>query len=386
MPLTLTGKIMLNLRMRSALSPTSNENIFGTIFEITNQEKLFFVLISVSIIIAGGVFPYPHVAMWVGFMLAGYSAIANDSIQTIGTFITSNIHRKWWHLWLYMGAIFVITITYSWWAHNGDVSYQRLASKGFSEAPTQFTFFQLASPLVLLILTRMRMPVSTTFLLLNTFSSEAKAIFNVIDKSILGYFLSFLVAFISWTLISRFAAKHFKGEPAKWWMPVQWITSGALWSVWLMQDAANIAIFLPRSLSLWQFVFFITYIFFGLGLLFYLKGDKIQGIVNEKTGIQDVRAATIVDLVYAVILCYFKVLNTIPISTTWVFIGLLGGRELAINLAKNKQHKNKKYLKSTFLLIGKDVLFATIGLVISLFLAFAINDDIRNEVLGKWFN
>ena len=28
--------------------------------------------------------------MWVGFVFAAYAAIANDSIQTIGTFIASN--------------------------------------------------------------------------------------------------------------------------------------------------------------------------------------------------------------------------------------------------------------------------------------------------------
>jgi hypothetical protein len=50
-----------------------------------------------------------------------------------------------------------------------------------------------------------------------------------------------------------------------------------LWSVWIQQDAANIAIFLPRSLSIWEFIGFAGYIFIGLGLLFYLKGDKITG-------------------------------------------------------------------------------------------------------------
>lgn len=43
------------------------------------------------------VYPYSNVAMWVGFGLAGYAAIANDSIQTIGTFIASNKHRKWYY-------------------------------------------------------------------------------------------------------------------------------------------------------------------------------------------------------------------------------------------------------------------------------------------------
>ena len=38
--------------------------------------------------------------MWVGFLLAAYSVIANDSVQTLGTWIASNSERfKWQHLW-----------------------------------------------------------------------------------------------------------------------------------------------------------------------------------------------------------------------------------------------------------------------------------------------
>ena len=40
--------------------------------------------------------PYPQIAMWVGFLFAAYAAVANDSIQTLGTFIASNQDKKWW--------------------------------------------------------------------------------------------------------------------------------------------------------------------------------------------------------------------------------------------------------------------------------------------------
>ena len=69
-------------------------------------------------------------------------------------------------------------------------------------------------------------------------------------------------------------------------------------------------------------------------MLFYLKGDRIQKIVSEKAGIADIRSATIVDFVYALILIYFKQISQIPMSTTWVFLGLLAGRELAISITK----------------------------------------------------
>jgi len=356
------------------------------IFDVTKRESTFIALLAILTFIAGVVTPYPQIAMWFGFMLAAYSAIANDSIQTIGTFIASNQQRPWWILWLFIGIIFVATVTYSFIVFDGDVSYQRLASKGFSEAPTSFTFLQLSAPLILLILTRMRMPVSTTFLLLNAFATDSGAIWNVMQKSFLGYIIAFIAAILVWYLVGAFVKEYFKGKPAPYWNVVQWITSGCLWSVWIQQDAANIAIFLPRSLNVPQFIAFTLFIFLGIGILFYLKGDKIQKIVNEKSGVTDVRAATIVDFIYAILLFYFKAMSTIPMSTTWVFIGLLGGREIAISLTKKRHKKKAKSLKNSLRMAGKDIAYATIGLVVSLILAIAINPIIRKEVMDFFFN
>ena len=351
------------------------------IFKTTRKESTFILLIAILLFTAGIVTPYPNIAMWFGFAMAGYSAIANDSIQTIGTFISSNVRKKWYYLWLFMGGIFLATVTYSWLTYGGDVSYERLQSKGFTEAPQTFSFLQLSAPIILLILTRMRMPVSTSILLLSVFSTEGTAIVDVLGKSLSGYFVAFFLAIIVWFLIAKFVKQYVKGKPKPIWRVLQWMTSGLLWSAWIMQDAANIAIFLPRSLSLSQFMVFSGYIFLGLGLLFYLKGDKIQGIVNEKSGVTDVRAATIVDFVYAIILIYFKQVSRIPMSTTWVFIGLLGGRELAISLSKKRARKREKSLKKTMWMIGKDALYAAIGLIVSLILAFAINAELREEFL-----
>ncbi|MBT4108909.1 MAG: hypothetical protein HOE34_02130, partial [Pelagibacterales bacterium] len=37
----------------------------------------------------------------IGFLLAAYSVVANDSVQTLGTFIASNSQRfKWYYLWM----------------------------------------------------------------------------------------------------------------------------------------------------------------------------------------------------------------------------------------------------------------------------------------------
>lgn len=356
-------------------------------FEIAKKEKAFITLIAIFTFICGIVTPYPQIAMWVGFSLAAYSAIANDSIQTIGTFIASNSKKPWWILWLFMGLIFIATVGYSWVVFDGDVSSQRLLTKGFDKAPTSFSFLQLAAPILLLVLTRFRMPVSTTFLLLSAFSTQASSIGAMIGKSLSGYLLAFFTAIFVWFIVSKFVSRYFTSKtPAKFWTPVQWIISGALWSVWVSQDAANIAVFLPRSLDIYQFIAFAGFIFIGMGILFYLKGDKIQSIVNEKAGVSDVRAATIVDFVYAILLYYFKVISTVPISTTWVFIGLLGGREVAIAISKNRYKKRIKNIKRASQIVGRDFLYATIGLVLSVLLAIGVNKKFQEQIVSEFMN
>ena len=72
--------------------------------------------------------------------------------------------------------------------------------------------------------------------------------------------------------------------------------------------------------------------------IFYIQGGPIQKVVLEKTGTRYARSATIINVIYAGVLFYFKELNDLPMSTTWVFVGLLCGRELAIS-TMNKEYK-----------------------------------------------
>lgn len=349
---------------------------------VLQKEKKFLYFIAISLIVAGAVYPYPNIAMWVGFAFAGYSAIANDSIQTLGTFIGSNEDKKWYWQWLFMGLIFIATVSYSWYAFNGDVTYQRLATKGLDKTPTSFVYLQLASPIILLLLTRFRIPVSTTFMLLSVFTATSGTIVSMVNKSLLGYFGAFFAALIIYLALSKVIKRFIKGEAHFFWTLAQWIISGFLWYIWLAQDLANIAVYLPRQMNIYEFLAFTGFIFLGLGFLFYMKGDKIQNVINEKSEVRDVRSATIIDLVYALILYYFKEVNNIPMSTTWVFVGLLAGRELGMRL---RAHDSGEKFAKTFKLIGKDILSVTIGLIISLLLAIAINPVMQEELKGFFF-
>ena len=88
----------------------------------------------------------------------------------------------------------------------------------------------------------------------------------------------------------------------------------------------------------------------------------------EKTGTRYARSATIINTIYAAVLYYFKELNDLPMSTTWVFVGLLCGRELAIS-TMNKEYK----FKYVFPLIGKDFVKMVFGLSISVGIVLAIH-------------
>ena len=355
-----------------------------SVIERFADEKVFLIIIFTIFLMSAIFYGQPQVAMWIGFFTAAYATVSNDSIQSLGTFIESNRDKKWYILWVYVGAIFIITVTISWVIYDGDVTYQRLLKPdGSSEYPhpENFSFFMLMAPLVLLILTRLRMPVSTTFLMLSVFSASSSGITSMVTKSVSGYIIAFIVSALIWYFGYNFIRKKFKSREIRpWWMVAQWLVSGLLWSVWVMQDGANVAVFLPRKLDLGQFAIFTIVIFLGLGLLFYLRGDKIQQVVSEKVRISDVRAATLIDFTYALILIYKLFISTVPMSTTWVFLGLIGGREIAINLARLK--KGKKHKKRALHLIGKDFAFASLGLIISVLLAATVNPAIKSDLLN----
>jgi uncharacterized membrane protein YhdT len=348
-------------------------------YDLLYREKVFLVVMLISIIVTGAVFDQPQIAMWVGFLFAGYSAVANDSIQTIGTFISSNRDRPWWQLWAFTGLIFIGMMVWSYVAYNGDVSFGRLQSKGFETAPTSFEFLHIAAPLVLMVLTRLRMPVSTTFLLLSSFATEGKGIWAVTLKSVSGYGIAFGMAMLVWLTLGPLMKRRFVGEAHPAWRVGQWISSGSLWAVWLAQDAANIAVFLPRQLSLVQFGAFVGVILVGLAILFRGGGERIQEVVDEKSHVLDVRPATVIDFVYAAILLIFQVWSNVPMSTTWVFVGLLGGRELAMALRQSAE--GSRSVGAALRMMGRDLAYVTIGFAVALLVAALSNPVVADALL-----
>ena len=304
--------------------------------------------------------------MAIGFLFAAYSVIANDSVQTLGTWIASNNDKfNWKIMWTAASAVLLYTLWYGWYTNGGDISYGRLNKIPFQE----IEWYHAAAPGLLLILTRIGVPVSTSFLVLSAFASTF-VLEKMLMKSMMGYAVAAVAAYVIWIGVTKLLdeAKPVKEEHKKAWRIAQWVTTGFLWFTWLSHDMANIAVFLPREIP-WDMMILISLVFvIGLGYMFREGGGKIQNIVIEKHNTRYVRSATIIDGVYWLILFFFKELNDIPMSTTWVFVGLLCGRELAMATMTGKEK-----FKTVFPLVTKDFLKMMIGLGASVGVVLAIH-------------
>lgn len=315
---------------------------------------------------------FEHLLMLVGFSIASYSIVANDAIQTLGTFLSSNSRRPWWLLWLYAVGILYAVLLYGWFVNGGDASYGRLAR---IPMPQPFSWIYLVPPLVLLFLTRRGIPVSTTFLILTVFAPENLG--DMLLKSMLGYVVAFVFAIVLYLMVAKTVERRWietaSLPPARKWIALQWISTGFLWSQWLIQDLANIFVYVPRQLE----TAWLAYALLAMAALhaytFWSRGGEIQKVVTSKTNTADIRSATIIDFCFGLVLLVFKEWSHIPMSTTWVFLGLLAGRELAMTI-----QLGARSIGDTFAVIRRDGQKVVAGLAVSVALALAL------PVLERW--
>ena len=344
------------------------------------------------------------IVMWLGFALAAYSVVGNDVIQTLGTFLTSNEERvKWWVLWAFAGTILAFTLVNGFYnpfgletlsSYDLPIAYGRLDKFDMSEF--SYEWFYLLPPIVLLLLTRTGVPVSTTFMILTLFSladipadlgAMTASIFDqdtklggMVIKSFYGYLIAFGGALAIYLIITKLSERYFINHPLKEsrrpaWIVAQWCTTGFLWYQWLTQDLANIYIYLKGGAGLSDLGFWISVVILVglLGYIFYIKGGAVQDIVRKKTNTADIRSATFIDAIYAFLLYFFKEDlfglwgGKIPMSTTWLFVGLLAGRELGMRIMLEGRIQGK-----VAKMLGSDLLKIVLGLVVSVILVFII--------------
>jgi phosphate/sulfate permease len=305
--------------------------------------------------------------MLAGFVLAAYAVVANDSVQTLGTFISSQRKLRWYYLWVPASVVMVSVLTWGWATNGGDMAFGRLAK---IPQPETFHWYHVAAPAVLLVMTRFGLPVSTTFLVLSVFASNV-VLESMLVKSAAGYAVAAVTAYVVWFALSRVMDEHLpvtNPKHEKAWRVGQWFATGFLWASWLMHDMANIAVYLPRQVEAPHFAAIMLLLTVFLGIVFYQRGGSIQKVVLNKSGTRYVRSATIIDLVYACVLLVFKDWSNIPMSTTWVFVGLLCGRELAVY----RLHDPDKHLMTIFPIVAKDFFKILLGLAVSIVLVLIV--------------
>ena len=312
-------------------------------------------------------------SMGVGFVLAAWAVMGNDAVQTIGTFLSSNAERtaKSTQM-LFLCSITSGVLLMGWWLNHGDPAWGRLtADTNAFPLPHPLSWIYLIPPAAVLVLTRWGAPVSTSFLVLTAFvpSNSLKLLLNSFSGYVMAFVLAIVVyGLLMWILEKKVFRSHEEGTPAKdYWFVLQWLSTGWLWSQWLVQDMANIYVYLPRQLNLTEMALSALMLCIGLCLLVWSGGGPIQGVLRSKINTHDLRSASVIDFLFGCVLFWKANITQFPLSTTWVFLGLLAGREIAVR-ARLRLSDRQPLQK----VLGSDLLKAGIGIIVSLLVAIAI--------------
>ena len=310
----------------------------------------------------------------IGFLLAAYSVVANDSLQTLGTYLSSNKGRTPKALqMLFICGVAAAVLLIGWFLHPaggglGDPAWGRLEK--FPQ-PDNFTWVYLLPPIAVLALTQWGAPVSTSFLVLSAF--EPKNATKLVLNSLSGYVMAFVLALVvygllMWILEKKVLRTNQEGTEVKnYWFALQWLSTGWLWSQWLVQDMANIYVYLPRQLSFGEMALSALMLCIGLCVLVWIGGGPIQGVLRSKINTNDLRSATVIDFLFGCVLFWKANITQFPLSTTWVFLGLLAGHEIAVRIRLKLSDRQPLYK-----VLGSDLFKAGVGIVVSLIVALAI--------------
>ena len=317
------------------------------------------------------------------FVLAGYAVIGNDALQTLGPFLAANRGRAPRLLqFCWLAALLAAVLLLGWWWGEGDPAWGRLQTF----APMiDLRWIDLLPSLSVLLLTQWGAPVSTSFLLLT--AVDPASVQPLLRHSLAGYGLGLAVGLLAWGVLlwrlerspadpsTEGIAAENPAAPAAagpgqssltFWLVVQWLTTGWLWSQWLMQDLANIYIYLPRRLGPGAMAGSLAVLLVGLALLMAENGGAIQQRLISKTNSGDPRSAALLAGIYGLVLFVMDRISSYPLSTTWAFLGLLAGRELAL------LRLGQRAWRSAADSLAEDLLRAALGLGISLAVALGV--------------
>ncbi len=153
-------------------------------------------------------------------------------------------------MWLYACSILVAVLVYCWVTNLGDAAFGRLET--FPAPAGSLAWIHIIPPLFILALTRFGVPVSTTFLVLTVFAPTNLGATPL--QSLIGYGVAIVAGLALYLVVARFLESHFIAirdhPPGAYWVALQWLSTAFLRSQWLIQDLANIFVYLPRTVGI----------------------------------------------------------------------------------------------------------------------------------------
>lgn len=402
-----------------------------------------------------------------GFGMACLAVMGNDALQTLGPFLAS---QRWrgnrWLQGLVLAVVLCVVLLLSWVAGGGDPAWGRLDR---FPLPDPFRWRDLVPLLALLVLTRLGLPVSTSFLVLTAMAPVQLG--GMVRKSLAGYGVAFGLAALLYGLLApwlegqppeleaiqseephlgaplsrpsvseaqRFGASLSEAQRPESslseaerseaplsrpsvseaqlpetplsealrpessvseaersegplsvvpgsavallklaqpgglvsWQALQWLATVVLWCQWLVQDLANIYVYLPRRLNLAELLATLVVLCGAVALIVTLGGGPIQGRLRSKCRLADPRATTVISLLYGLVLLLFLGGDRLPMSTSWLFLGLLAGREVGLTCRGTGKPAGAMVQDLTW-----DLLRAAAGLATSLVVALLVAAD-----------
>ncbi|MFM7733026.1 MAG: hypothetical protein ACKO6F_06125 [Cyanobium sp.] len=291
--------------------------------------------------------------------------IGNDALQTLGPFLAASRGRIPRPLQAaFLCAVLCLVLLLGWSLGGGDPAWGRLER---FPLPDQFGWVDLLPPLAVLALTQQGAPVSTSFLVLTAFSPANLP--ELLGRSLAGYGLALLSGALVYGSVGWLLERPAPPEQQRpqLWLILQWAATGWLWGQWLVQDLANLYVYLPRQLDGTAMALSLAALCGGVCLLLAEDGGAIRERIRSKRNVEDPRSSTLIAAVYGLILFGLARLSPQPLSTTWVFLGLLAGRELALLMRLGQRSGGE-----VAVVLAGDVARSVLGLAVSVAVALAV--------------
>lgn len=142
-----------------------------------------------------------------------------------------------------------------------------------------------------------------------------------------------------------------------------------------MWELCVFGVYLRRTLEVWELGMTVAWLVVLTAVVAWNRGERVQTVVDKKTNTRNMREASLMDLLYGTILFVFKQKIKVPMSTTWIFLGFLAGREFGIVITDFSCAR----LTSALKMMGWDALMAFIGFVVSIVALLIQNPNYFDE-------